>query len=85
MQSLQAMGVPYNHDFNGATQHGVGFYQFMNRRGKRSSAAYAFIAPLAGNRNLTVELNARVQRIDIENKVARGVTYVTARVQSEKA
>ena len=38
VQSLQAMGVPYNHDFNGSTQHGVGFYQFMNRRGKRSSA-----------------------------------------------
>ena len=75
VQSLQAMGVPYNHDFNGSTQHGVGFYQFMNRRGKRSSAAYAFIAPLAGNRNLTVELNARVHRIEIVNKVAKGVSY----------
>ena len=29
-------------------QRGVGFYQFMNRSGKRSSAAYAFIAPLEG-------------------------------------
>lgn len=75
VQSLQAMGVPYNHDFNGSTQHGVGFYQFMNRRGKRSSAAYAFIAPLAGNRNLTVELNARVHRIEIVNKAAKGVIY----------
>ena len=36
----------YNHDFNGPQQRGVGFYQFMNRRGKRSSAAYAFLAPL---------------------------------------
>lgn len=75
VQSLQAMGVPYNHDFNGSTQHGVGFYQFMNRRGKRSSAAYAFIAPLAGNRNLAVELNARVHRIEIVNKAAKGVIY----------
>ena len=69
------MGVPYNHDFNGASQHGVGFYQFMNRRGKRSSAAYAFIAPLANNPKLTVELNARVHRIEISNKVAKGVSY----------
>jgi choline dehydrogenase-like flavoprotein len=75
VQSLQAMGVPYNHDFNGSTQYGVGFYQFMNRRGKRSSAAYAFISPLAGNPNLTVELNARVHRIEISNKVAKGVNY----------
>lgn len=75
VQSLQAMGVPYNHDFNGDTQYGVGFYQFMNRRGKRSSAAYAFISPLARNRKLTVELNARVKRIEIENNVAKGVSY----------
>ncbi len=75
VQSLQAMGVPYNHDFNSGTQSGVGFYQFMNRCGKRSSAAYAFISPLAGNRKLTVELNARVNRIEITNKVATGVSY----------
>ncbi len=75
VQSLQAMGVPFNHDFNGASQYGVGFYQFMNRRGKRSSAAYAFIAPLVGNTRLTVALNARVSRVDIEHGVARGVTY----------
>jgi choline dehydrogenase len=51
VQSLQAMGEPYNHDFNGPTQRGVGFYQFMNRRGKRSSAAYAFIEPIMGRKN----------------------------------
>ena len=63
----------YNHDFNGATQRGVGFYQFMNRRGKRSSAAYAFIEPLEGDPHLTLRLNARVHRIDIENGRAVGV------------
>jgi choline dehydrogenase-like flavoprotein len=65
----------YNHDFNGPTQRGVGFYQFMNRRGKRSSAAYAFIAPLEGHPNFQLRLNARVHRIDIENGRAVGVTY----------
>jgi choline dehydrogenase len=75
VQSLQAMGEPYNHDFNGPTQRGVGFYQFMNRRGKRSSAAYAFIEPIMGRKNFTLELNARVHRIDIENGRAVGVTY----------
>ena len=53
VQSVQAMGEPFNHDFNGAAQRGVGFYQFMNRRGKRSSAAYAFIEPLEGRSNFT--------------------------------
>ena len=46
VQSVQAMGEPFTHDFNGPTQRGVGFYQFMNRRGKRSSAAYAYVEPL---------------------------------------
>jgi choline dehydrogenase-like flavoprotein len=75
VQSVQALGEPYNHDFNGPTQRGVGFYQFMNRRGKRSSAAYAFIAPLEKDPRLTVRLNARAQRIDIAQGRAVGVTY----------
>jgi choline dehydrogenase-like flavoprotein len=75
VQAVQALGEPYNHDFNGPTQRGVGFYQFMNRRGKRSSAAYAFIAPLEGHPNFQLRLNARVHRIDIENGRAVGVTY----------
>ena len=49
VQSVQALGEPFNHDFNGPKQRGVGFYQFTNRRGKRSSAAYAFLAPLEGD------------------------------------
>jgi len=79
IQALQALGEPYNHDFNGPTQRGVGFYQFMNRRGKRSSAAYAFLAPLADNPNLTIRLHARVRRIEIENGRAVGVTYRDAK------
>jgi choline dehydrogenase len=75
IQAVQALGEPCNTDFNGPAQRGVGLYQFMNRRGKRSSAAYAFIAPLAGNPNLALRLHARVRRVDIENGRAVGVTY----------
>jgi len=39
VQAVQALGEPYNHDFNRRSQRGVGFYRFMNRSGKRSSAA----------------------------------------------
>ena len=75
VQSVQALGEPFNHDFNGPAQRGVGFYQFTNRRGKRSSAAYAFLAPLADNPKLTVRLNAQVRRIDLDRGRAVGVTY----------
>ena len=75
VQAVQALGEPFSPDFNGATQRGVGFYQFMNRRGKRSSAAYAFLAPLEKNPNLVVRLQARARRIVIENGRAVGVVY----------
>ncbi len=75
VQTVQGLGVPFNPDFNGPRQTGVGFYQFMNRRGKRSSAAYAFIEPLMNNPLLTVKLNAAVQRILIENERATGVIF----------
>ena len=39
VQAVQALGEPYNRDFNRRSQRGVGFYRFMNRSGKRSSAA----------------------------------------------
>jgi choline dehydrogenase len=75
VQAVQALGEPFNPDFNGAAQRGVGFYQFMNRHGKRSSAAYAFIAPLEGNPNLDLRLESRAERVLIENGRAVGVLW----------
>jgi choline dehydrogenase-like flavoprotein len=75
VQAVQAMGEPFNPDFNGCQQRGVGFYQFMNRHGKRSSAAYAYVSPLADNPNLTVRLQCEVRRVIVENGRAVGVEY----------
>ncbi len=75
VQAVQALGEPFNADFNGASQRGVGFYQFMNRHGKRSSAAHAYVTPQRNNANLSVRLNAEVKRIVVENGRATGVEY----------
>ena len=72
------MGEPFNHDFNGPSQRGVGFYQFMNRRGRRSSAAYAFIAPLADDPNLTVRLQ-RAGAQDRDRERPRGRRHLSRR------
>ena len=85
VQSVQALGEPYNHDFNAPTQRGVGFYQFMNRQGRRSSAAYAFIAPLERDPRLTLRLNAPVRRIVIANGRTVGVSYGDARGAERQA
>ncbi|MEO9825065.1 MAG: GMC family oxidoreductase N-terminal domain-containing protein [Paracoccaceae bacterium] len=78
VQSVQQMGEPYNHDFNGSGQRGVGYYQFTNRSGKRSSAAYAFVEPLKNDPRLTVKLRATVRCIEIVDGKATGVTYKDA-------
>jgi choline dehydrogenase-like flavoprotein len=75
VQAVQAMGEPFNHDFNGPSQRGCGFYQFMNRNGRRSSAAYAYIEPLKHDPRLTVRLNSETLRIEIEKGRAVGVSY----------
>ena len=75
VQTVQALGEPNCSDFNGPGQRGVGLYQFTNRHGKRSSAAYAFIAPIANNPKLTLRLNAEVSRVLIESGQAVGVVY----------
>ncbi len=78
VQSVQELGEPFNHDFNGNAQRGVGFYQFTNRSGKRSSAAYAYVEPLKNDPRLTVKLRATVRRIEITEGNATGVTYKDA-------
>ncbi len=75
VQAVQGLGEPYNPDFNGSSQRGVGFYQFMNRHGKRSSAAYAYVTPQENNPNLTVRLHCQVQRVEINRGRATGVVY----------
>lgn len=85
VQSVQQMGEPLNHDFNGPAQRGVGFYQFMNRNGKRSSAAYAYVEPLKNDQRLTVKLHAAVRRINIEGGKALSVTYKDSSGREETA
>lgn len=75
VQAVQGLGEPFNSDFNGSTQRGVGFYQFMNRHGKRSSAAYAYISPQENNPRLTVQLNASVSKLLIDAGRAVGVAF----------
>lgn len=73
----QQLGIPYNPDFNGRQQAGVGFYQLTQRDRRRSSASMAYLSPIRGRRNLVVRLGARVTRIVLEGKRAVGVEIAT--------
>ena len=68
-------GIPFNPDFNGATQEGAGFFQTTTRRGRRASSAFSYLRPARGRGNLRVETNALAQRLIFEGRRARAVDY----------
>jgi choline dehydrogenase len=70
-------GLPFNPDFNGASQEGVGIYQTTTRRGRRVSAATAFLKPAMRRGNLRVITGAQVTRVLFEARRAVGVEYAS--------
>jgi len=80
--SAEALGVPRNDDFNGASQEGAGYYQATTRDGRRSSAATAYLRPAEKRANLRVEVNALATRVLFEGRRAVGVEYLRGGVKS---
>jgi choline dehydrogenase len=68
-------GLPRNEDFNGESQEGAGYFQTTSRRGRRCSAAVAFLRPAMKRANLTVLTEAMAQKVLFEGKRATGVTF----------
>lgn len=75
IDSAKAIGIPFNKDFNGAQQYGVGYPQMTMENGVRQSASTAFLAPIRRRTNLEVQVNAHVERILFEGKRAVGVRF----------
>ncbi len=84
--TLQNMGVSVNTDFNGATQAGVGFMQLTTFKGRRCSAATAFLKPLLGNPNLTVLTECTATKVRLDGRRVVGVDYLhKGRVETAQA
>lgn len=89
IRACQEMGIPYNPDFNGPVQKGVGAYQVNVVNGRRCSAAVGYLRPAMKRPNLTVQTGALVKRIVFKGTRAVGVEYALggqiqiARAESE--
>ncbi len=70
--ALQA-GHPWNEDFNGVKQDGVGRYQVTQRNGRRCSAAAAYLHPASDRPNLHIFTLALTNRVVFEGRRAVGV------------
>src|SRR6185295_11475757 len=73
VEAAQQAGHPFNADFNGARQEGVGLYQVTHRNGERFSAAKAYLTPHLGRTNLHVITGATTTKIRLDGGRATGV------------
>ncbi len=75
VEACTQAGLLETDDFNGAQQDGAGIYQTTTRRGRRCSAAAAYLTPARGRANLTVETACLARRVLVEHGRAVGVDY----------
>jgi len=76
IEAAQDVGIPYNADYNGATQEGVGYYQTTSHNGRRCSAAVAYLRPIRDRQNLHIETEALTEKVLFEDGRAVGVRYL---------
>jgi choline dehydrogenase len=82
VRAAQEAGLPYNEDFNGKVQEGVGFYQTTTSNGRRWSSAQAFLRDAEGRENLTIRTSTRVHKVLFDNKKVTGVLLENGEVIS---
>ena len=73
--AAQTAGYPFNPDYNGASQEGVGYFQLTTRNGRRCSAAVAYLKPIRNRQNLKIITRALVTRVEMEGKKVTGLVY----------
>jgi choline dehydrogenase len=90
MATAVSAGFPVSDDLAGSQPEGFARgEQTVDRRGRRVSAATAYLKPAAGRRNLEVRAGAQVQRLVFEGKrcvgveIDRGGTAIVLRARRE--
>ncbi len=74
-EATRQAGFPSTTDVNGYRQEGFARFDRNIRRGRRLSAARAYLHPVLGRKNLTLSTRATAQRILFDGKRAVGVEY----------
>jgi choline dehydrogenase len=76
LAAAQEASIPFNPDFNGATQEGCGPLQATLAKGIRCSAADAYLRPARSRANLSVFTHAQATRLQLSGARAVGVEYL---------
>lgn len=75
IDSAVSLGIPRNPDYNGASQLGISYAQRTIHKGRRVSAATAFLHPAMKRPNLSVRTSAHATAIILEGRRAVGIAY----------
>jgi choline dehydrogenase len=75
MRSANAVGIPSNPDYSGASQEGVAMAQLTCRSGERESTATAYLRSARKRPNLTVLTGAEATQLILDGKRCVGVRY----------
>jgi choline dehydrogenase len=74
-EAAAEVGIPKTNDFNRGDNEGCGYFQVNQRRGRRWSAATAFLKPAMQRPNLKVMTHAQAGRIIIQDRRATGLEF----------
>lgn len=84
-RAVQEAGYPLTGDVNGQKQEGFAAFDRNIRRGRRLSAARAYLHPVKARKNLDVVCGAQATKILFHGKKAIGVEYLRDRMRSRRA
>ena len=73
--AAEEVGIRKIPDFNTGDNEGSSYFQVNQRRGRRVSAARAFLRPVLGRPNLRVETGIHVERVEIADGRAAGIVF----------
>jgi len=76
IEGVAQYGLPSHIDYNASSQRGAGYYQRWIHKGRRISAAQAFLKPAMQRSNLQVITNAQVLAVTFEGKRATGIRFM---------
>ncbi|GIE75486.1 choline dehydrogenase [Actinoplanes philippinensis] len=79
LAASEEAGYPPTSDVNGERQEGFALFDRNIRRGRRLSAAGAYLRPAMKRPNLTVRTRALVSRVLFDGTRATGIEYTTSR------
>lgn len=83
-KAVQEAGHPLTDDVNGFRQEGFAAFDRNLHRGRRLSAARAYLHPVRHRRNLTVKTRALVEKVVFEGKKAVGVICNGERIDARE-